>query len=417
MNYQIVIILIIIVKILNVIVFPFKKKIQSLSNFEAYLMLNDLISEIRIGTPEQKIEIIIKGEEHPFLISKIHEKYNENSSSTYNKLLEGENESNYDSFKKYYLSTETFIMKNEKNENIEIKNFTFIYAITTNYKNLLNPAIIGLYYQDYTNLYKYNLLLLLKHYDIIKNYAFSIEYNEENKGKLYLGDYFHNFNFTYKEKDFNEIYSVFKGVGYVWGNRFNNITYNNISLPESNFEFYFNITFSGIIGTDSFENILKRSFFFDNKICEKMSILKNSFNAYICNKEFNYKQFKELKFYHKELNETFILDYNDLFKEENGKIYFLIIFKPYGTKTWILGEPFLKKYPFTYNQDKKKLGFYKIIKNNNKFSLHYTWLIIIILIILCILLLFLFLRNIMNKPRKLRANELEDNYDYISQFN
>ncbi len=315
MNYQIVIILIIIVKILNVIVFPFKKKIQSLSNFEAYLMLNDLISEIRIGTPEQKIEIIIKGEEHPFLISKIHEKYNENSSSTYNKLLEGENESNYDSFKKYYLSTDTFIMKNEKNENIEIKNFTFIYAITTNYKNLLNPAIIGLYYQDYTNLYKYNLLLLLKHYDIIKNYAFSIEYNEENKGKLYLGDYFHNFNFTYKEKDFNEIYSVFKGVGYVWGNRFNNITYNNISLPESNFEFYFNITFSGIIGTDSFENILKRSFLFDNKICEKMSILKNSFNAYICNKEFNYKQFKELKFYHKELNETFILDNNDLFKE------------------------------------------------------------------------------------------------------
>ena len=75
MNYQIVIILIIIVKILNVIVFTFKKKIQSLSNFEAYLMLNDLISEIRIGTPEQKIEIIIKGEEHPFLIYKIHEKY------------------------------------------------------------------------------------------------------------------------------------------------------------------------------------------------------------------------------------------------------------------------------------------------------------------------------------------------------
>ena len=233
-------------------------------------MLNDLISEIRIGTPEQKIKIIIKGEEHPFLISKIHGIYNENSSSTYKKLLEGENESNYDSFKKYYLSTETFRMKNEKNENIEIKNLTFIYAITSNYKNLLNPAIIGLYYQDYTNLYEYNLLLLLKHYDIIKNYAFSIEYKDENKGKLYLGDYFHNFNLSYNQKDFNEINSIFMGVGYVWGNRFNNVTFNNISLPESNFEFYFNITFTGIIGTDSFENILKRNFFFDNKICEKI---------------------------------------------------------------------------------------------------------------------------------------------------
>ena len=417
MNYQIVIILIIIVKILNVIVFPFKKKIQSLSNFEAYLMLNDLISEIRIGTPEQKIEIIIKGEEHPFLISKIHEKYNENSSSTYNKLLEGENESNYDSFKKYYLSTDTFILKNEKFKNIEIKNFTFIYAITTNYKHLLNPAIIGLYYQDYTNLYNYNLILLLKQYDIIKNYAFSIEYNEENKGKLYIGDYFHNFNNTYNKNNFNEIYSDFKGVGYVWGNRFNNVTYNNISLSDSKFEFYFNITFTGIIGTDSFENILKRNFFFDNKTCEKISILKNSYNAYICNKEFDYKKFKELKFYHKELNETFILDYNDLFKEENGKIYFLIIFRPYGTKTWLLGEPFLKKYPFTFNQDKKKIGFYKIIHNNNKFSFHYTWFIIISLIVVCFLLLFLLIKNIMNKPRKIRANELEDNYDYFTQIN
>jgi hypothetical protein len=282
---------------------------------------------------------------------------------------------------------------------------------------LLNPAIIGLYYQGYTNLYNYNLILLLKQYDIIKNYAFSIEYNEENKGKLYIGDYFHNFNNTYNKNNFNEIYSDFKGVGYVWGNRFNNVTYNNISLSDSKFEFYFNITFTGIIGTDSFENILKRNFFFDNKTCEKISILKNSYNAYICNKEFDYKKFKELKFYHKELNETFILDYNDLFKEENGKIYFLIIFRPYGTKTWLLGEPFLKKYPFTFNQDKKKIGFYKIIHNNNKFSFHYTWFIIISLIVVCFLLLFLLIKNIMNKPRKIRANELEDNYDYFTQIN
>ena len=274
MNFQIKILLIIIIKISNVIIFSFKKKIQTLSNFEEYLMLNDLISEISLGTPEQKIKIIIKGEEHPFLISKIHGIYNENSSSTYKKLLEGENESNYDSFKKYYLSTETFIMKNEKNENIEIKNLTFIYATTSKYKNLLNPAIIGLYYQDYTNLYEYNLLLLLKHYDIIKNYAFSIEYMEENKGKLYLGDYFHNFNMSYNQKDFNEINSIFMGVGYVWGNRFNNVTFNNISLPESNFEFYFNITFTGIIGTDSFENILKRNFFFDNKILMLIFVIK-----------------------------------------------------------------------------------------------------------------------------------------------
>ena len=86
-------------------------------------------------------------------------------------------------------------------------------------------------------------------------------------------------------------------------------------------------------------------------------------------------------------------------------------------KTWLLGEPFLKKYPFTFNQDKKKIGFYKIIHNNNKFSFHYTWFIIISLIVVCFLLLFLLIKNIMNKPRKIRANELEDNYDYFTQIN
>ena len=77
----------------------------------------------------------------------------------------------------------------------------------------------------------------------------------------------------------------------------------------------------------------------------------------------------------------------------------------------------MRKYKFTFNRDNKIIGFYKLIisqKNKSLFSSNHIF--ILILIIVCITLVILLIRNIMNKPRKLRANELEDNYEYINKF-
>jgi hypothetical protein len=93
----------------------------------------------------------------------------------------------------------------------------------------------------------------------------------------------------------------------------------------------------------------------------------------------------------------------------------LLLFKTYSSITWFLGEPFLKKYIFSFNQENKLMGFYKNIIVNNNYS--YTWVLITILILICLFLTFLLVKNFINKPRKLRANELEDNYDYISKIN
>ena len=405
-------------KISSVIVFPFKRKIQSLNNFYEYLYQNDLISEIIIGTPKQKIEIIIKGEEHPFYISKINGIYNENLSSTYKKLSNEEKEINYESFNKYFISSETFNMNNHKNESLKINNFSFIYATTSKNPSLLNSAIIGLYYKDYItvkDIKDLNLISLLKKNNISNNYVFSIDYNELNKGILYLGDYFHNFNSSFQQSNYLQINSIFQGTGYAWGNIFNNVKYNNVSLGEDNYKFYFNLTFSGIFGTKTFEKILLNDFFDSN--CQKNEIEKENFHFYICKKEFDYKKFKDLIFYHKELNTSFILNYQDLFIEENNKIYCLIAFKDVNYNTWFLGEPFMRKYKFTFNRDNKIIGFYKLIisqKNNSLFSSNHIF--ILILIIVCVTLVILLIRNIKNKPRKLRANELEDNYEYINKF-
>ena len=93
----------------------------------------------------------------------------------------------------------------------------------------------------------------------------------------------------------------------------------------------------------------------------------------------------------------------------------MLLFKTYSSITWFLGEPFLKKYTFSFNQENKLMGFYKNIIVNNNYS--YTWVLITILILICLFLTFLLVKNVINKPRKLRANELEDNYDYISKIN
>ena len=414
MKFHVLIFQILLSRILNAIIFSFQRKIKTLSNFNEYLMQNDLITEIKIGTPQQKISVLIKGDEHPFYISQLNRTYNENTSTTYKKISEGETVIYTESFKNYYLSTETFQMENTNNTNLTIKNFTFIYAINSYNYTFLYPAIIGLYHKDYTHLKGYNLIYLLKQYEIVNNHAFSIEYKDENKGKLYLGDYFHNFNNSYQESNFLQIYTSFQGVGYVWGSHFNNVYYNNISLEDPLYNFYFNLTLPGIVVTNTFKNILEKNLF-NNSLCEKINIDNYKYYAYVCDKKFEYKQFKELKFYHKETNYTFILNYNDLFKEENGKIYCLLLFKTYSSITWFLGEPFLKKYTFSFNQENKLMGFYKNIIVNNNYS--YTWVLITILILIYLFLTFLLVKNVINKPRKLRANELEDNYDYISKIN
>ena len=55
--------------------------------------------------------------------------------------------------------------------------------------------------------------------------------------------------------------------------------------------------------------------------------------------------------------EEFVLTYDDLFMEKGDKLFFLVVFDLSNSKiTWLLGKPFLKKYFFSYNYDKKNTG-------------------------------------------------------------
>lgn len=118
----------------------------------------------------------------------------------------------------------------------------------------------------------------------------------------------------------------------------------------------------------------------------------------------------KLTLYHKELNFTFEIDLKDLFYKLNDMKYFLIIFNNFNPYDWKLGLPFFQKYNFVFDIDKKTIGLYKRKGGNFSFSFSFFIYCILILIIICMGYFIYYLLS--HKPRKRRANELEDNFEY-----
>ena len=129
---------------------------------------------------------------------------------------------------------------------------------------------------------------------------------------------------------------------------------------------------------------------------------------YSCNKNIDIKKFPQIKFYLKPFQQEFILNYNDLIIENNNLYYFLIIFRNYP-QGFEVGFPFMKKYYFLFDYDKKSIGIFK--KGNQRFN-YFNFLIIIFVIIIIILILY-YIYYFRKENRRKRINEVEDNYDYI----
>ena len=88
---------------------------------------------------------------------------------------------------------------------------------------------------------------------------------------------------------------------------------------------------------------------------------------------------------------------------------------------WILGQPFLKKYNFTYNFDTKTVGMYfglneyKKVEKTKKYAIKYVVIWIIVIIICFVILIILGrVKFIISKkvPKEKRVNELEIFFNY-----
>ena len=106
---------------------------------------------------------------------------------------------------------------------------------------------------------------------------------------------------------------------------------------------------------------------------------------------------------------NFTLSYKELFYKVDNKYIFLIIT---GTYDWEFGISFLQKYETIFNQDIKTIGWYESKEN---YTISILLIVIIIILIASIIFFVLFIKR--NIKRKIRKNEIYDNYEYISDNN
>lgn len=417
-----------------------------------------ILSNIRIGTPPQDIISLIITNYDKLLIGELLEFSNEIFSNSirmgyqYNKSLTfinftSENKLSNDESSETFIGEDNLYLYTDIN-NLKYNKFTclsnFKFNLEKNIKynnNSLYGLSIGLTLDEYN--FNTNFMKQIHDKNIISSYLVSFEYINETEGIIIIGKYPHEiFPEKYKEEDFKPFYSYEPRTMYL------NIFIINFDEIYSflNKEKYFlqkttksNIILNSgfIIGTNEYMQFIINNYFskyMGNDTCE-MSYTSEDFQSYIIiscydNENFDIEQFPSLNFNKKSENLTFEFTYKDLFKKINNKYYFLVLFERFVTGYWRFGKPFYLKYTFVYNGDAKTIGFYTKTntieneekKENKKWKLELNAIKIIIIIIL--LLLFISIVIIISfyygkkcqSVRKKRANELDDNFDYVSSF-
>ncbi len=276
-----------------------------------------------------------------------------------------------------------------------------------------------------------NLITQLKKNNYISSYAFMITYDNKNeeKGKITIGGLPHEYDPRHYSQKYFIYNKAFFGNGYGnWGFTFQDIIYNGIkyvSLKGAEIS----LDFGFILAMNNFRELLNEQFFQKEGIvnyCNEEQI--DSYYVKYC-EENVIKDFKTISFVlsdkFSDYNQSNILefDYKDLFVKapgDNNLYYFQIVFKD-GFDNWKLGRPLFKKYPTIFDQDKKIFGFYKekgeynIEENDtNGGGLSLAWIMVIILAICLIVLGFAFVKVLPYIKRNKRANELDDEYDYVT---
>ena len=172
--YHINIVSFLLSNILSQIIFEFKKKYPTFiqSNFNKYILENEYISTLSIGTPVQEIPLIINFKDNQFYLlhSNLKGIYNEKKSSTYKNISKITNY-RFTNFNEGSIISDN-IYFNSNNNNQLINNIQFILITDKKEKSSMKISQIGLtrYYID--GLHDYNFIYQLKKNKYINRFSF-----------------------------------------------------------------------------------------------------------------------------------------------------------------------------------------------------------------------------------------------------
>ena len=398
-------------------------------------LYKDILVNLSFGNPKQEIPLSIgMGEYSTFIISKdapdingaIYDNDKSNSYYTPNQINEIYE---YQIFHEAYPSIDSLHIDNPE---VEIKNYEF-FLVTRLGQNicylpycevLTEPGIIGFKvtqsetYDEIVN--NTNLIMQLKNREIIDNYDFNFFFESENKGHIIIGQKPHEYDNKHYKADnfiFTKIINENKKE-MDWYLKFDKIFFGNEELSEDK-NILLRIEYGFINGNKKWQQIFEKKFF-GKLIEEKKCFIGKGWNDghsyfhYYCDKGIDLNNFEGVNFFIYDLNYNFTFTKDDLFIEENNKLYFLIIF---GHPQPILGLPLFKKYQLIFNQDSKTIGLYKNINGNptvpipksekvkNESKENNSNIIILLLLVIVIIMFLIYIISRYLKFKRKKSNK------------
>ena len=431
-----------------------------------------IYTKIKIGEPEHQIECKLSMHTPHFFMLYTEEKNNEKNNNKKYDINKSITFKNVSCLNQLYVQTnkdihakEKFIMNiydinNKSNNEIIINDLDFVLGVKYHKKeNYTETYYLTIGLQTFTSNQfiqrnKFNFINNLKSLNIIDNYIWSIYYNTEKlkedelnsldnlldiEQTLLIGDFPHE----YKPHEFSkeQLYYAYTNT-FLWSFKFKSIIIQESTIKHSLHNSNCQINFNEFLIYAPYNYVTYvKNYFFDYFISRNIChiYLDEDADLIYCDKskDFNInhlKEFPKLYFEHNEFNYTFEFSYKDLFAEIDNKYIFLIGNMINDVDDWFLGRIFFRKYQFVFNTDSKAIGFYnpnikwfKSIKNETKNDTieiiynggsngkHLIFVgILCSLLIISVIVIFVFVfKNQRNKKRK-RANELDDEYDYVS---
>ena len=260
----------------------------------------------------------------------------------------------------------------------------------------------------------------------INSYQWTVKYTKDNEGLVIIGDSPLNYDPMFKNKKYEEHQT--QAIGESTTVDFG-IDFNEITFGSKDFEIkhaHFNHDLGVLLVNKIIYEKIKDSFFVnylgDKKICFEGWVYEKYGYIYCDSNKFtdsDIKSLPKLIFKQTNMNYIFELNYEDLFsKQKDGRIYFLIVFD-LNYKTFKIGKPFLKKYSLTVDNKKNLITYYRIKEENedNGYS-RIVWIVILsIFVVILAGTTGFFAYKFIKKKNKKRANELDEDYEYLGKEN
>ena len=422
--YNIFILIIIIKLIYSEFQILFKIKYNSNCYINDYC--KEYYIDIAIGNPPQNLLLKIYQDKYLYYVINHEQKYediiyfNESQSSTI-KIDKKDICIVYDELEYSYYAQDDIILNN-----MNITNMSFILGDTLvspeDYKGYSGPLGLGILRQEVSH--TKNLIKNLKEKDIIKSYDYSFTFNKDgNSGIIHIGERPDQYDSSHYLLNNYATTLIIASNNMLWEISIDTIELfgKKVDFDLSEISFKISLESNYISGIPELNSTLYNNFFsqyINSSICN--IIKKDRYYYYYCNKSFeSYKKsFGEIKIYIKNLNQSFIFDYNDLFIEKNDTIYFLIRFETFSVKKRIIiGDILFKKYLIVFNQDDKTIGVYsgnnKPISKNKSYILYIVIGIGFIVCLIAIIFLIKYIMKLKKKWNKKRAQEFQDDFEYV----